>query len=232
MKLSSLSILIPAYNDETTIVRVVKRAVQAGRLYAKRFEIVVCNDASPDRLASVLTSLQRTVPEMRIITHRKNKGYGGTLKDLYGAGINDWLFTVPGDYQIDPMELKNFLPGTLKGDMIIGWRRKRHDTPARKRQSVIYNRVLTLLYGIHLHDVNSVRLMKRTVMKGRIITSTSAFVDAELTIGAIRDGYHVIETPIAHRRRETGGAGGGKASVIIPVIWDMIRGKVRRAAGI
>lgn len=219
MKLSSLSILIPAYKDESTISLVVKRAVQAGRLFAKKFEIVVCDDASPDHLSSVLTLFKKTVPEMRIITHKKNKGYGGTVKDLYFEGKNEWLFTTPGDYQIDPMELRKLLPSTPKGDMIIGWRRERNDTPARKRQSFIYNTLLKVLYGIRLHDINSVRLMKRTVMKGRIITSTSAFVDAELTIRAIHDGYHVIEIPIAHRRRETRGAGGGSFLSSYRLFW-------------
>lgn len=227
MKLSSLSILIPAYKDEATIALVVKRAVQAGRLCAKRFEIVVCNDASPDCLSSVLIRLKRTVPEMRIMTHKKNQGYGGTLKDLYFAGINDWLFTTPGDYQMDPMELRKLLPLSDRADMIIGWRKDRNDTQARKRQSFVYNSLLRFLYGIHLHDINSIRLMKRSIMRERHITSTSAFVDAELTIGAIHDGFTVMEHPIVHRKRITSGASGGKLSVILPVIIDMFRYKLQ-----
>lgn len=227
MKLPSLSILIPAYKDEKTITTVVERALKAGRTYAEKFEIIILNDASPDNLAAVVTGLKHKIPEIRIITHKKNQGYGGTLKDLYIAGKYEWLFTTPGDYQMDPMELRKFLPLTKQGDMIIGWRSDRKDTPARKRQSFIYNSLLRYLYGLHLHDINSVRLMKRRVMEGRHITSTSAFVDAQLTIGAIRDGYDVIETPITHRKRETTGAGGGKLYVILPVIIDMFRYKLR-----
>lgn len=223
MKLSSLSILIPAYKDEQTIALVLQRAVQAGQSFSRRFEIVVCNDASPDGLAHVLSSLKRSISKIRIITHKVNQGYGGTLKDLYLAGKNEWLFTVPGDYQIDPMELGALLSSTDRGDMIIGWRKDRNDTPARKRQSFIYNGFLRLLFGIRLYDINSVRLMKRTVMKGRKISSASAFVDAELTIGAIRDGFEVVETPMVHRKRETTGSSGGKLRIILPVIWDMIR---------
>jgi len=226
MKLSSLSILIPAYDDKKTIALVVNRAREAGQLFAKRFEIVVCNDASPDLLASVLPLLKRSIPEMRIMTHKKNQGYGGTLKDLYFEGKNEWLFTIPGDYQIDPMELRKLLPLTDAGDMIIGWRKVRFDSQARKLQSVVYNGLLRCMYGIRLHDINSVRLMKRSIIEGRYIASTSAFVDAELTIGAIRDGFRVIEYPIKHRKRETSGAGGGKLSVILPVIFDMVRYKL------
>ena len=227
MKLSSLSILIPAYKDEKTISAVVNRAILVGRTYAKKFEIIILNDASPDHIANVLNGLKRTIPNIRVITHKKNQGYGGTLKDLYGAGTYEWLFTTPGDYQMDPMEIKKLISYTNRADMIIGWRRDRFDTQARKRQSFIYNSLLRVLYGLRLHDINSVRLMRRRVMEGRRITSTSAFVDAELTIGAIRDGYVVMETPIAHRARETTGASGGKISVILPVIIDMFRYKLR-----
>lgn len=227
MKLSSLSILIPAYKDEDTISLVVNRAVQAGRLYAQQFEIVVCNDASPDHLSSVLHTLKKTIPNLRIFTHAKNKGYGGTVKDLYFVGKYEWLFTIPGDYQMDPMELQQLVPYTKQWDMIIGWRSDRQDTQARKRQSVLYNQLLQWLFHIDIHDVNSIRLMKKDIMKTRKITSTSAFVDAELTIGAIRDGFAVRECPISHRKRQTTGASGGKLKIILPVIRDMLVYKLR-----
>ena len=223
MKLSSLSILIPAYKDEKTIVAVVRRAQLVGQTYAKKFEIVVLNDASPDDLSSVLSKLKRTIPELRVLTHSINQGYGGTLRDLYKAGKYEWLFTVPGDYQINPMEIKKCIPYTQHADMIIGWRVHRRDNQKRKQQSAVYNALLRFLFGISLHDINSVRLMKRSIIKERILTSTSAFVDSELTIGAIRDGFSVIEMPILHRNRETEGASGGKLKIILPVIIDMIR---------
>lgn len=161
------------------------------------------------------------------MTHTKNQGYGQTIKELYYAGKNEWLFTVPGDYQIDPTEIKKLVPQAKNSDMIIGWRKERNDTQTRKRQSFVYNRLLRLLFGVFLHDINSIRLMRRSVMNNRRITSTSAFVDAELTIGAIRDGFRVIENQIEHRKRETSGAGGGKLKIIIPVIIDMCRYKLR-----
>ena len=222
MKLSSLSILIPAYKDEKTIVNVVELAVLAGRRYADRYEIVILNDASPDSLLSVVKKLKREIPTLRIITHKKNLGYGQTIKELYCAGMNKWLFTIPGDFQIDPMEIKKLLSSTRQADMIIGWRKNRYDTNTRIRQSRLYNGLLRLLFRLQLHDVNSVRLMRKSIMDRCTIRSSSAFVDAELTIRAVRDGCRVVEIPISHRPRETRGAGGGKLKTIMPVIRDMI----------
>ncbi|MFH0749482.1 MAG: glycosyltransferase family 2 protein [Candidatus Gottesmanbacteria bacterium] len=223
MKLSSLSILIPAYKDEKTIATVVAHAQHIGKQVAKKLEIVVINDASPDKTGIVIEKLKKQIPELHVIHHIINQGYGGTIKELYFAGNYEWLFTVPGDYQIDPKEIQKMLPYTASFDMIIGWRKKRSDNQNRLRQSKIYNMLLRLMFGLRLHDINSVRLMKRSIMHKRKFSTNSSFVDAELTIGAIHDGYQVIEIPIQHLDRKTGGASGGKWSIIMPVIIDMLR---------
>ena len=80
-----------------------------------------------------------------------------------------------------------------------------------------------MLYHVDLHDSNSVRLMKTSVMKSVSLTSSSAFVDAELAIRAKRAGFTIIEIPIAHRARAGAGASGGKLKVILPTIMDMIK---------
>lgn len=228
VRLSSLSILIPAYKDEDTIELVVKRAVQTARAVTSTFEIIVLNDASPDKTGEILQRLKKQTPQLKVRTHIINQGYGRTFSELYASGIHDWLFTIPGDYQIDPMEITKLVPLTNRADMIIGWRVDRQDNQKRKQQSAFYNALLRLFFGISVHDMNSIRLMKRDVMKNRVLPVKSAFVDAQLTIGAIRDGFTVIEEPIAHRKRITSGASGGKLSVILPVIWEMLRYKMNK----
>ncbi|KKR02040.1 MAG: glycosyltransferase [Microgenomates group bacterium GW2011_GWC1_39_12] len=228
MKLSSLSILIPAYKDEDTIEFVVKRAVQAARAVTSVFEIIVLNDASPDNTGIVLQKLKKQIPQLKVRTHVINQGYGRTFSELYFSGIYDWLYIIPGDYQIDPMEIKKLVSSTNRADMIIGRRIHRQDNEKRKQQSAIYNALLCLLFGITLHDINSIRLMKRIVVKrNNILNVKSAFVDAQLTISAIRDGFMVIERPIVHRKRISSGASGGKLKIIIPVIIDMMKYKLR-----
>jgi len=227
MKLSSLSILIPAYKDEKTIETVITRSVAACKKFSRRFEILVINDASPDATGEVLKRLQTSVPQLRVITHKQNRGYGGTVKHLYTTGKYDWLFCAPGDNQMDPMEISKLLLFVDTADMIIGRRIDRQDIWQRRLQSRIYNGLLRFLFGIHIHDVNSVRLMKREMVCQKLLTAASAFVDAQLTIQAVRMGFRVIEVPINHQVRITIGASGGKASVIVPVIWEMIQYRIK-----
>jgi dolichol-phosphate mannosyltransferase len=218
----TLSFLIPAYNDEGTIGAVVRKTDRVGRDVASAYEILVIDDASTDGTVRVLTALRKTYPALRVKRHARNRGYGATIRELYFAGANEWLFTIPGDYQIGPEEVTKLLPYLDRADMIIGWRKERFDPSSRLRQSWVYNTLLRLLFGLTLHDVNSVRLMRSGMMHTVKLTSSSAFVDAELAIRAVRMGFRVIEVPISHRQRE-GIGGGGSMRIILPTIVDLVR---------
>ena len=242
-KLSSLSFLIPAYNDEATIGQVIREAVAVGKRVARKFEIVVVNDGSRDMTGWHLVTFARVSDgtRLRVITHRTNQGYGKTIKELYYAGKYEWLFTIPGDYQVGARELVkliNSYNGTISSprrrgsslkkmdspDMILGWRVKRNDPVKRLLFSWIYNTLLRVLFGIKLHDVNSVRLMRRSLLQDITLTSTSAFVDAELVIGVKRIGYTVTEVPISHRARTDGAPGGGNQwGTMVATVGEMVR---------
>jgi dolichol-phosphate mannosyltransferase len=220
--MESLTFIIPAYNDETTIETVINKTADVGKKLRIPFTIEVIDDASSDATGYILRKLTRRMPNLHVITHTKNAGYGQTIKELYRKAYNNWLFSLPGDYQIEPGELVHLWSRRREADMIIGERRLRHDIPSRLRQSRIYNTLLRVLFHLDMHDVNSVRLMRTSLMKSICLTSSSAFVDAELVIRSKRAGFRVMEIPIDHRARAGSGASGGKLSTILPTIRDMI----------
>ncbi len=211
----TISFLIPAYNDNATIQTVIREASEVGKRVAKKVEIVLIDDGSREPL--------RPGP-FRLIRHAVNQGYGRTIKELYYAGRGEWLFTIPGDYQVGAKELEKLILHSRSADMIVGWRQQRNDPPSRRFVSWTYNTMLRLLFGTTIHDVNSVRLMRRSILKDVALTSSSAFVDAELVIRALRRGFRVIEVPVSHRPRSDGKAGGGNQwRTIIDTAVDMIR---------
>jgi glycosyltransferase involved in cell wall biosynthesis len=227
MKKIRLSVVIPAYNDAFTIAQVIQEADAAAREIADRYEIRVINDASSDGTAGVLDKLSRQYKRLVVSTHQHNQGYGGTIRELYLTATQEWIFSVPGDNQIPPAEVEKLVPYADSADMIIGRRVNRNDPPERLRQSRVYNALLRLLYGLELNDVNSVRLMKRDVVRSIELTSLSAFVDAELAIDAKKAGFTIVEVPINHRaRNDEGGAGGGSMKTILPTVMDMIKYRI------
>lgn len=223
LKLSTITFLVPTYNDEATIAAVIEQCIHTGKQIAKKFSVLVINDGSTDHTPHILDELANTYPNVILLTHQRNAGYGPTIKELYIKAGNDWMFTVPGDNQIPPQEISKLIPLTTSYDIIIGKREQRNDNLLRYAQSKIYNTLLRYLYGIQISDINSTRLMRRTVIQALSIQSDSPFVDAELVIKAIRDGFKTIEVPIIHKRRATTGATGGNIRrTILPTIRDMV----------
>lgn len=224
MKLSSLSILIPAYNVQGTIEYVMKNADLAGRLAANKLEIIVVDDASADATAQILIKLKKKIRNLTVISHPTNEGYGKTIKELYTRGTHEWLFSLPGDDQFDAAEINKLLPATRKADMILGFRSQRHDPKFRLFQSRTYNTLLQIMFGLTLHDVNTIRLMKKKLVDSVPLESDSAFVDAELAIRAARLGWRIIEIPVTHKKRTHKGATGGKLlKTVLPTIVDLVR---------
>lgn len=220
---ASVSLIIPAYNDETTIKQLIKDADCLLKERCRDYEIIVVNDGSKDNTLEVLQTLQAQVPALRLINHAVNQGFGATIRELYLAGSKDLIFSLPGDYQYAPKELLLMAEGLRDYDLVIGRRIKRNDPPRRRMQSEVYNTMLRAVYGHRHTDVNSIKLFRRDILNRIKLLSRSPFVDAELCIRAERAGFRVGEVAIEHLPRLSQGASGGKFSVIWETFSDLIK---------
>src|SRR4051812_17782232 len=104
-KPAGLTVFFPAYNDSGTIASMVIRAVQAASQLTSDFEIIIVNDGSADATASIADELARTYPNVRVVHHPKNRGYGGALQTGFRSATKDLIFYTDGDAQYDPAEL-------------------------------------------------------------------------------------------------------------------------------
>ena len=214
--IQSIAVVIPAYNDATTIARLVQDTDCLLKEIGSDYEIVVINDGSKDNTLEVLQELGTRIKNMRLVNHEQNQGYGRTIKELYLCGGKDLVFSLPGDYQFAPKELITMAQGLKDHDFVIGHRVRRNDPPRRKLQSAVYNLMLRIFYGCSYKDVNSIKLFRKAILDKIRLESDTPFVDAELCIRAQRAGFKVVEIPIEHLPRLSQGASGGKFSVI----WD------------
>lgn len=221
-QLTSLSLVIPSYNDETTIGRLITDSVTLLEQVCPNYEIVIINDGSRDNTLSILQEQANANSRIRLINHPVNKGYGSTIKELYLAGQKDLIFSLPGDYQYAPKQLLTMAAGLANHDFVIGLRVHRNDPWRRKLQSKIYNLMLRIFYGNRHKDVNSIKLFRRVILSKFMLLSETAFVDAELCIRAEKARFKIVEIPIEHLPRTAQGASGGKISVILETFKDLI----------
>ena len=105
----SLSITIPAYNEEGSIERVAQQALKAGRAFSKNFEVLLVDDGSTDTTGVIIDRLATKHKEIRVIHHKKNQGFSGAIKTCYRNARKELVFLAPADGQVDIADYKRFL---------------------------------------------------------------------------------------------------------------------------
>ncbi len=86
-KSPGLSVFFPAYNDSGTIASLVITAIQSASKLTPDYEVIVVNDGSSDSTGQILDELARLYPQVRIVTHTVNRGYGGALRSGFARRV-------------------------------------------------------------------------------------------------------------------------------------------------
>lgn len=160
---------------------------------------------------------------IKVFEHSLNLGFGPTIRESYTLPDSEWVFILPGDGQIPPSELFKLYAQRDRYDFILGHRVRRNDPPLRRFNSWSYNRMLSLLARHRIHDVNSVGLLKRSVLNEVSLESGSAFIHAEIFLKILRKGAPILEVPIDHKPRQYGKGSGNKWKIIFSTVQDMLK---------
>jgi glycosyltransferase involved in cell wall biosynthesis len=178
----SITAFFPAYNDGGTIPSMVLTALLALRQLTEDYEIVVVNDGSSDYTAEVLEELARRYPELRVIHHPQNRGYGGALRTGFRAASKEWVFYTDGDAQYDPRELTVLVAALDDGvDVVNGYKITRHDPISRRAIGRVYHHLVRLLFGFKLRDVAcDFRLIRRSIFDEIELESNTGTICLEM----------------------------------------------------
>lgn len=224
---SSISAVLPAYNEEAIIERTVRHVAEVlGGLVAD-YEVIVTNDGSRDGTGRVLSDLQQRDPalQLQVVTHEQNRGYGAALASGFDAARKDLIFMTDGDKQFDVAELGQFLPEMdASTDLVIGWRRERADPPMRKLNALGWKLLVNTLFGYTARDVDcAFKLFRRGVWESMTVQARGATFSAEFLIKARRLGFHVKEMPVSHFPRTAGSPTGARPEVIVRAFVELFR---------
>ncbi|MBA4320894.1 MAG: hypothetical protein C0412_21090 [Flavobacterium sp.] len=218
--MNSITISIPAYNDEKTILNVITESKNVISELVKDYEIVVINDGSQDSTGKILDNIKNN--NIKVFHHSKNEGFGRTIKEIFTLPSKEWVFFIPGDGQISPEELKKFYPSCCDYDFTLGWRKNRQDLYIRRLGSSVYNFIISLISFNHIHDVNSVAFFRREIMNHITINSKGAFVHAEVYLKLLKNNYRIKEIGVVHNPRISGKSGALRLKVIVSAIKDLL----------
>ena len=201
-----LSVFFPAYNDSGTIASLVITALRTARTLTKDFEIIIVNDGSADATAEIANELARTYPEVRVVHHDKNLGYGGALRTGFASATRDLIFYTDGDAQYDPAELAVLWEAFNESvDLVNGYKISRSDPLHRIVIGRIYHHAVKLLFGLRVSDVDcDFRLMRRTIFDRVMLEKNSGVICLEMMKKIQDAGFRISEVPVHHYHRAHG----------------------------
>jgi glycosyltransferase involved in cell wall biosynthesis len=218
-----VTLFFPVYNDERTVRNVAEKALKVLKDLAPTHELIIINDASPDRSGQIADEIAREHPGIvRVIHHKTNLGYGMALRSGFKESKGEWICFTDGDDEYDVHDFKRLFKLKDFYDLIITFRYVRLYSSKRVLISKIYNWCLRFMFQSPFRDISTgLRMVRRSLLDEVHLEATSPFIGAELTIKTMLKGYRVGEVGIQTFPREFGSGSATSLKNIIRTIQEM-----------
>lgn len=194
-----ISIIFSAYNEEGNVAELHRQTVAALKGLGVPYEIVAVNNASTD---STLAEFKKLSP-IKIISLNKNFGQASGLDAGIRTASGELIVTMDADLQNDPADIPKMLKKLNEDyDIVVGWRKNRHDSLSRKLFSLFANKITNFFTGLRIHD-NSCGIK---VFKKKFLGNTHLSGRLHIFLPAIlaSRGAKIVEVEVSHRARVSG----------------------------
>lgn len=220
-----LSIILPAYNEEAVIASTVGRCVEALSVFAPDYEIVIVDDGSRDRTGAIADELAAANAHIKVVHNRPNRGYGGALIAGFNAATKSLSFFMDSDGQFDIRDIALLIAQREQGHRaVLGYRKHRQDAFMRKVNAWGWNMLVSLLFGLHVRDVDcAFKLYDTALVRACDVQSEGAMINTEMLVKLSKLGVDFVEVPVQHYPRKHGSATGANLRVIAHAFNELLR---------
>lgn len=201
MNASLVSIVIPFYNEASSLPILLRQLEEERIRLGIKVEYIVVDDGSTDGGAAAASAV--ALPHLAVVRLRRNFGKSVALSAGFQQAKGDVVVTMDADLQDNPENLGALLAAVASGyDVVSGWKRDRQDTLSRRIASRLYNTLVGLAVGRRFHDVNSgYKAYRRWVLDGLRAYGENHRI---LLLNAAINGAKILEVPVSHRPRAYG----------------------------
>jgi glycosyltransferase involved in cell wall biosynthesis len=228
MKLSGLSVVLPAHNEEGSAAAVVASVSNVLETMGIDHEILLVDDGSTDGTTALGRRLETEYPRMRMVHHFPSRGYGGALKAGFAASSMDWIAFFPADGQFRFSEIELLIGQTGSAEIVSGFRTDRKDILIRRLNALAWSTLVRLLFGHLCRDIDcGFKLFRRQILSHVVLEGDGATLDTELLAGEKAVGYRIAEVGVTHLPRTSGRATGADLKVILRALRDLPRFRLR-----
>ncbi|HRH94110.1 MAG TPA: glycosyltransferase family 2 protein [Candidatus Peribacteria bacterium] len=216
MPLPSVSVVIPAFNEEGALNDLLAECLAALEATGAVFDITVVNDGSTDATPRIIDAWAAKVPgRVKRKDHACRKGLAAAVETAFQSGGNECVFLLHADGQYSPQSIAECLRLIAGADAVILVRKHKFYGPWRELLSCGYRWLPKLLFGVDLRDPGGAKCIRRAVLADIRPVSSGVFRDPERMIRAVRRGKKIEFLPVDIRPRVSGVAQGGRLKLAL-----------------
>ncbi|MCE5324986.1 MAG: glycosyltransferase family 2 protein [Planctomycetaceae bacterium] len=195
----SLSIIVPALNEQGNLRLTVQEVLLAVEGLFDEFEILVFDDASTDGTAEIADCLATEHPQIRVFHNSVNKGLGWNYRAGVEAARMHYVILVNGKHDVAADQLRRILELHGQADVILPYHTNDKDRPwIRHVISRTYTMLLNILFGLNLKYFNDSALYPTAAVRQFNVQTDSYAFSAETVIKALRLKLNCIQVPISN----------------------------------
>lgn len=201
-----LTLVIPSYNEAEALALILPGLFEYA--YQKNWKIIIVDDGSVDRTGDVLAEYHHE-PNLRVLHHKLNRGYGGALKSGIGSAVTEFVVSIDADGQHQFTDIEKMFDFMINSDadLVVGCRGPGYKSSIYRRIGKWIIRTLTnVLVPNSIQDLNSGFKMYRTSLAKRYLTlcpDSMAFSEV-ITLIFINRRHLVLEYPVYSKARIAG----------------------------
>ena len=201
-----LSIIIPVYNEKSTILSIIEKIKAVNLPTGIEKEIVVVDDGSTDGTKELLGKFTGEAI-VKILSYGANQGKTFAVKYGIEHSSGELIIIQDADLEYSPDQYPRLLGPILSSGAAIVYGSRfmgtvKGMTAVNRLANRMTNLTVNLLYGTRLTDVNTCfKMFKRILLKDITITSQKFSFDIEITVKFLKKGYKIHEVPIDYCAR-------------------------------
>lgn len=202
-----ISVIVPIYNEEETLEKTVMDLVNFLEKECEDYEIIIVDSNSSDKSEIISKMLCKQYKKVKAIRQKEKKGIGNGLREGYANCNLDYVWYRDADFPYKVSELKKSFPYLKDYDAVIGYKSGKRENLFRKIISIVYNKLVKILFNLKFRDINySYKIIRKDVLKKLDLRSDGWFIDAEILIELKKGGYKIKEVCVPYTIRKGKGS--------------------------
>lgn len=193
----TLSIIVPALNEEANIADAVREATRALGDRFSDYEVLLFDDGSTDRTGAIMDALALEDPHLRVFHHDKPRNLGGVYKHGIEVARFEYVIMVPGDNENPGHALQAPFDALGRADMVLPYPTNLHARPwVRRVGSVGYTALVNLLFGNDARYYNGTVIHRLENLRSITVRTDSFAYQTEILVKLLRRGKSRVEVGI------------------------------------